>query len=159
MPRHITLAVVLVASLGTVTACSFSDERVAKIMVDHTARKLELSDQQKARLFDVATVALEFHADMKKDEKQLRQEWLTMYHSDKLDTDRINAVLTEKEEIFRRYSRRLVADIAEFHSTLTPEQKEKILELLEKNERRFGRGTDRGCRVAHSTESTSIRVE
>ncbi len=151
MFKRITLAVALVASLGTVAACGFSEERTAQIFVNHTARKLELSDQQKARLFDVATVALEFHADMTKDEKQLREELLTMYQSDELDTNRINAVLTEKEQIFRRYSRLLIADIAEFHSTLTPEQKDKILELLKKSERRSGRGAGRGCPAAHYT--------
>ncbi|MFQ6023680.1 MAG: Spy/CpxP family protein refolding chaperone [Acidiferrobacterales bacterium] len=151
MFKHITLAVVLVASLGALAACGSSEERTAQIFVNHTARKLELSDQQKARLFDVATVVLEFHVDMTKDEKQLRKELLTMYHSDKLDTDRINAVLAEKEQLFHRYSRLLIADIAEFHSTLTPEQKDKILELLKKNERRSGRGAGRGCRAVHYT--------
>ena len=147
MFKRITLAVVLVASLGALAACGFSEGRTAKIFVNHTAHKLELSDQQKARLFDVATVALEFHADMTKDGKQLRKELLTMYHSDELDTNRINAVLTEKEQIFRRSSRVLIADIAEFHSTLTPEQKDKILELLEKGKRRSGRGAGRRCRA------------
>ena len=147
MFRHITFVAVLIASMGTVTACNFSDERAANIVVSHTARKLGLSDEQKARLFDVATIALEFHTNMTKDEKQLKEELLTMYHSDKLDTDRINAVLTEKERIFHSYSRRLVADIAEFHSTLTPAQKDKILELLEKSERRSGRGAGRRCRA------------
>ena len=135
MLKAITLAAVFTALAASLAACN-SEEQQTRLFVNVTAHKLKLSDQQKARLYDVASTAIAFHGEMTKDEKQLKQELLAMFHADKLDTARINQLLNEKEQVFKKHSRLLVADIAEFHSTLTPSQKEQILELVEKGQRR-----------------------
>lgn len=133
MLKPITLAVVITALATLPTACT-SEAQQAKLFVTVTANKFDLNDQQKAKLFDVAMVALDFRTEMTQDSKDLKQELLTMLSADTLDTARINQVLEQKEEIFRKYSRLLVAGFAELHRTLTAEQKEKLIEMLKKRD-------------------------
>lgn len=135
MIKAITLAAAFAVFAAPLTACN-SQEQQAHLFVSVAAYKLKLSDQQEARLFDVASTAVAFHGAMTRDEKQLKQELLAMFHAHKLDTASINQVLSEKEQVFQKYSRLLVADMAEFHSTLTPAQKQQTLELVEKGQRR-----------------------
>ena len=133
MPKPIALAVVITAFSVFLAACT-SEEQQAKIFVSVTANKFDLSDQQKAKLFDLAMVALEFRTEMTQDSGDLKQELLDMLGTDTLDTARINQVLEEKEQIFRKYSRLLVADFAALHRTLTAEQKQKLIETLKKRD-------------------------
>jgi Spy/CpxP family protein refolding chaperone len=133
MLKPIALAVVITALTALLAACT-SEEQQARIFVSVTANKFDFSDQQKAKLFDVAMVALNFRTEMTQDSKELKQELLTMLGAETLDTVRINRVLEEKEEIFRKYSRLLVADFAELHRTLTAEQKQKLIETLKKRD-------------------------
>lgn len=133
MLKPIALAAVIIALAASLTACN-SEEQQAKIFVTVTAHRFDLNDRQKAKLFDVAMVALDLRSEMTKDGKELKRELLTMLSADALDTARINQVLEEKEQIFRKYSRLLVADIAEFHRTLTAEQKQKLIDILKKRD-------------------------
>jgi Spy/CpxP family protein refolding chaperone len=135
MFKPIALIVVITALAALLVACT-SEEQQAKLFVSVTANKFDLSDQQKAKLLDVAMDALNFRTEMTQDSKELKQELLTMLSADTLDTARINQVLDQKEQIFRKYSRLLVADFAELHSTLTAEQKQKLVETLKKRDAR-----------------------
>lgn len=148
MLKPIALAVVITALTGSLAACT-SEEQQAKMFVSVTANKFDLSEQQKAKLFDVTMVALNFRTEMTQDSKELKQELLTMLSAETLDTVRINRVLEEKEEIFHKYSRLLVADFAELHRTLTAEQKHKLIETLKKRDARSALRTssEAGCQT------------
>lgn len=135
MLKPIALTVVIAALATLLVACT-SEEQQAKIFVSVTANKFDLNEQQKAKLFEVAMVALDLRTEMTQDSKELKQELFTMLSAETLDTARINRVLEEKEEIFRKYSRLLVADFAELHRTLTAEQKQKLIETLKKRDAR-----------------------
>lgn len=148
MLKAIALVVVITALAVSLVACT-SQEQQAKIFVSVTANKFDLSDQQKAKLFDVAMLALNFRTEMTQDSKELKQELLTMLSAETLDTPRINQVLEEKEAIFRKYSRLLVADFAELHRTLSAEQKQKLIETLKKRDARSALRTSSevGCQT------------
>lgn len=148
MLKPIAVAVVITALAAPLTACT-SEEQQARIFVTVTANKFDLSDQQKAKLFDLAMVGLDFRTEMTQDSKELKQELLTMLSADTLDTTRINRVLEEKEQIFRKYSRLLVADFAELHRTLTAEQKQKLIETLKKRDARSAlrASSEAGCQT------------
>jgi len=133
MLKAIALAALISALAASLIACN-SEEQQAKIFVSVTANKFDLTDQQKAKLFDIAMAALNLRTEMTKDEKELKQELLTMLGADTLDTARINHVLDDKEQVFRKYSRLLVADFAELHRTLSAEQKRKLIEMLKKRD-------------------------
>lgn len=148
MLKAIALVVVITALAVSLVACT-SQEQQAKIFVSVTANRFDLSDQQKAKLFDVAMLALNFRTEMTQDSKELKQELLTMLSAETLDTPRINQVLEEKEAIFRKYSRLLVADFAELHRTLSAEQKQKLIETLKKRDARSALRTSSevGCQT------------
>jgi uncharacterized membrane protein len=129
MFKPIAITVVITIFTALLAACT-SEEQQARFFVSVTANKFDLNDQQKTKLLDVAMVALNFRTEMTQDSNELKQELLTMLSAETLDTARINRVLEEKEEIFRKYSRLLVADFAELHRTLTAEQKQKLIETL-----------------------------
>ena len=146
--RKAIATVVIATLIALVTACT-SEEQQAKIFVSVTANKFDLTEQQKAKLFGVAMVALDFRTELTQDSKELKQELLTMLSAEALDTARINRVLEEKEEIFHKYSRLLVADFAELHRTLTAEQKQKLIELLKKRDARSAlrASSEAGCQT------------
>jgi Spy/CpxP family protein refolding chaperone len=148
MLKPIALVVIITALAASLVACT-SEEQQAKIFVSVAANKFDLNDQQKAKLFDVAMVALNFRSEMTQDSKELKQELLTMLSADTLDTARINQILDQKEEIFRKYSRLLVADFAELHRTLTAEQKRKLIEMLKKRgaESALRASSEAGCQT------------
>lgn len=132
----VTVALAIV-SLGLLAACnSKTPEEKAQSFVNHSARKFDLTDYQKARLLEVASVALDLRAELTKDQDELNVELINMFVSDQLDQPRINQVLTEKEEIFKTYSRLLITRVAEFHDSLSPQQRREIAEILRKHSRR-----------------------
>ncbi len=134
MLKRTVLALAVAALLLWLPACNYSEEEKAQFFVDRAAQKLQLSDAQKTKLFEVAMLALEFRTEMTKDEKEIKQELAHMFASERLDRARINDVLAEKEQVFRRYSRLLVSTVADFHSTLTTAQREQVIELLRKRD-------------------------
>ena len=134
MLKQTVLALAVAVLLLWLPACNYSEEEKAQFFVDRAAQKLQLSDAQKARLFEVAMLALEFRTEMTKDEKEIKQELAHMFASERLDRARINDVLAEKEQVFRRYSRLLVSTVADFHGTLTTAQREQVIELVRKRD-------------------------
>ena len=132
MLKTITFIAVLLALLALSACNAQTPEEKADMFVNHAARKFDLNDNQKARLFEVASVALDLRAEMKKDEDQIKQELISMFASSQLDQTRIEQILYEKEKLFQHYSRLLITSIAGFHNSLTAEQRKEIAELLKK---------------------------
>ena len=156
MLKPIAFIVAITALAASLAAC-ISEQQQAKLFVSVTANKFDLSDQQKARLFDVAMDALNFRTEMTQDSQELKQEILAMLSADTLDTARINQVLDQKERIFRKYSRLLVADFAELHRTLTAEQKQKLIDTLKKRDARSAlrAASEAGCQTGVQPEASA----
>lgn len=132
MLKKITFVTVLLTLLALSACNARTPEEKADMFVNHATRKFDLNDNQKARLLEIASVTLDLRADMKKDEDQIKQELINMFASNQLDQERIEQILREKEKLFQHYSRLLITKVAEFHGSLTAEQRKEIAELLKK---------------------------
>ena len=137
MLKIIGTATLILGLTGLLAACDHTPEEKANSFVNHVTRKYELTTSQKDKLVHVADVTLEFRAAMRKDDDKMRDEVLRMFVSERLDQTRINDLLKQKEEIFKEHSRLLVASIAEFHNSLNPQQRQKIVAKLRKGSHRW----------------------
>jgi len=113
--------------------------RGAEFMVDYIAEVLDLSEDQEdmAAAFknEILAKAREKHAD----KKQMHAEIKAQLSSEAIDTERVKALMLEHRQAMEEVMDLAVDRIAEFHATLSPEQRDKLIKKLEKWEGRCSR--------------------
>lgn len=113
-------------------------EKRAEWMADKVADKLDLNDAQKAKFKDVQDAMLSARKEMRAGRKDLHKELITMVKGPELDQARITTVVNERKAIFEKHLPVVVGKLAEFHKSLSDEQKAEAAEFLEKMHERFG---------------------
>ncbi len=110
--------------------------RGADFMVDYMTEVLDLSDEQEdmADAFknEILAKAKEKHAD----KKQMHAEIKAQLSSETIDTERVKAMMIEHRKEMEVVMNLAVDRVAEFHATLSPEQRAKLIKKLEKWEER-----------------------
>ena len=110
--------------------------RGADFMVDYMTEVLDLSDEQEdmADAFknEILAMAKEKHAD----KKQMHAEIKAQLSSETIDTERVKAMMIEHRKEMEVVMNLAVDRVAEFHATLSPEQRAKLIKKLEKWEER-----------------------
>jgi Spy/CpxP family protein refolding chaperone len=113
--------------------------RGADFMVDYMTEVLDLTAAQEemADAFknEILAEAKEMHAE----KKQMHAEIKAQLGSESIDTERVKALLVEHRKGMETVMDLAVDRIAEFHATLSPEQRAKLIKKLEKWEARYHR--------------------
>lgn len=135
--RYIAIAVTVLSSLILFTACKHHTNRTGFIF-DYVTEALDLTETQQIKL------------------ESIRDEIMALVDIMHEDKDEVHAILKEQitsETVDKEVIRQLVADhrskmdsilelaivrLSEFHSDLTPEQRTKLVEKLEKFEKHHG---------------------
>ena len=134
----IVLAVLLLLIAAFAVACakhrfqSKSPEEKAEWVVQKISGELDLDEAQEAKLNEIKTELLAKHKSFKGDKEQIWDELHTQLRSDKIDQEKVNSIFTEKEAQFSEMRAFAVTKFAEFHAVLTPEQKNTLVEKLDK---------------------------
>lgn len=113
-------------------------EKHADWMADKVADKLELNDAQKAKFKEVQDAMLAARKEMREGRKELHKELITMVKGPELDQERLTAIANDRKAVFEKHLPLVVSKLAEFHKTLSAEQKAEAAEFLEKMQERFG---------------------
>ena len=103
----------------------------AEFMVDYIAETLDLNDQQKAQLDDIKAEFLTKAREMHASREAMRAELMAELRKAEIDQERMKALISQKHEQMAEMMDLAVVRLAEFHRTLTPEQKEKLVAKLE----------------------------
>jgi len=143
MLRSLTIiAIIAVLGLGSTAfvGCQHrGGHRGLDFMVDYMTEALDLTADQEAMANafkdEILAKAKEMHAD----KKQMHDEIKTQLSSEVIDTDRVKALMIEHRTGMETVMDLAVDRIAEFHATLSPEQRTKLLNKLEKFEKRHHR--------------------
>jgi protein CpxP len=127
------LAVIPALILGIVFlgGCRHSGpERIADRITERIKSKLELNEAQREQLDGIKQEVVAKIAEMKKDRKSTREELLMQLQNDTIDQGQIKKLLDRKRARMDELSNMMIDRLAKFHSTLSKEQKEKLVKYL-----------------------------
>ncbi len=134
--RTLTIITILtLVGLGTTlfVGCQHGGgHRGADFMVDYMTEVLDLTEDQEAMAdafkIEILAKAKEMHAD----KKQMHAEIKTQLSSEAIDTEHVKALMIEHRKGMEVVANMAVDRIAEFHATLSPDQRAKLIKKLDK---------------------------
>ena len=129
---YVLLIGILISGVGLFSGCRrHSHGHKAEFMVDYISETLDLNESQQTQLEqikdEVMTKARQMHAD----KESMHEELVAQLRSEEIDQVRVKAVIAEHREKMDEIIDLVVVRLAEFHKTLTPEQKEKLIAKIE----------------------------
>ncbi len=138
--RHIILIVVLLTALLALIGAGCYQHRTpeerAERVVQHLVTTLNLDTAQKAKLEKMKEEFLARRPDMVKMREESFNDIKEMMLSPQLDQTRLNARMEKIQSHTGDFIRFLFTKFAELHDMLTPEQRTKLVEEMEKHAQR-----------------------
>lgn len=130
--RMSAIVIGLIAVLMIMSGChKKTPEERAEDVVQHLASKLDLNDSQKARLEKIKHEFLVRRPDMQAMHEDTVRRANAMMRSAQVDQSEVNALITKNGRMLDDYSRFVGQKFTEIHDMLTPEQRNKLVELIE----------------------------
>ncbi len=105
--------------------------------IDRIANKLDLDVTQKDKLEAVQESFLEVRQAMSQARGQTFDQVLDLISSDTLDQGQVQGIVKRHQSIVEEFTPKVTTKIADFHAVLTPEQKSRAAEFLQKWKERF----------------------
>ena len=129
---YILMIGMLISGVALFSGCRrHSHGHKAEFMVDYISETLDLNESQQAQLDqikdEIMTKAQQMHAD----KESMHAELVAQLRSEEIDQMRVKAVVAEHRTQMDEIIDLVVVRLAEFHKTLTPEQKEKLIAKIE----------------------------
>jgi Spy/CpxP family protein refolding chaperone len=129
---YILLIGILISGVGLFSGCRrHSHGHKAEFMVDYISEALDLNESQQAQLDQIKDELMAKAKGMHADKESLHEELVTQLRSEEIDQVRVKAVIAEHREKMDEIIDLVVVRLAEFHKTLTAEQKEKLIAKIE----------------------------
>jgi Spy/CpxP family protein refolding chaperone len=100
-------------------------------MVDYISETLDLNESQQAQLDQIKDDLMAKARQMHADKDSMHSELVAQLRSEEIDQVRVKAVIAEHRAQMDEIVDLIVDRLAEFHKTLTPEQKEKLISKIE----------------------------
>ena len=131
--HYVAIAAFLLAALVLFAGCRHSSPaHRADKMIGHISDELDLTPVQKEMLEQFKEEMLD-RRDKMQAERHLQMEVLmTEIKKDTMDKDRLMAMYEASKPKFDDAAAYVVSSMVEFHSTLTPDQRAKLIENLER---------------------------
>lgn len=104
----------------------------AERLTKKIASKLDLNDAQKAKLDIVKQEILAHREKGKQEREEAFRTILTQIRSKQLDTGKLQAMMEQRHKRMEEIAPSVLQKIADFHASLTDEQKEKAAQEVEK---------------------------
>jgi len=129
---YILLIGMLISGVALFSGCRrHSQGHKAEFMVDYISEALDLNESQQAQLDQIKDELMAKAKGMHADKESLHEELVTQLRSKEIDQVRVMAVIAEHREKMDEIIDLVVVRLAEFHKTLTAEQKEKLIAKIE----------------------------
>ena len=129
---YFSFITVLLLSVAGFAGCRrHSPDQKAEFMMDYVAETLDLDESQKAHLGLIKDELLEKGVRMRADKAAMHSELVAQLRSEEIDRDRLKAMVAEHKVKMEELIDLGIVRLAEFHKTLTPEQREKLAAKLE----------------------------
>ena len=122
----------LISGVALFSGCRrHSHGHKAEFMVDYISETLDLNESQQAQLDQIKDELMEKAQQMHADKESMHAELVAQLRSEEIDQVRVKAVIAEHREKMDEIIDLMVVHLAEFHKTLTAEQKEKLIAKIE----------------------------
>ncbi len=106
--------------------CAKSPKGKADWVVKKLSNELDLDAGQKAKLELIKIDLLTHRPDFMAWHDSLGSDLINQIRSEKMDKEKMNSILSEKEDKLKEFRSLLVDKLIEFHAILTPVQREKL---------------------------------
>ena len=128
----ILLVSILISGLGLFGGCRRSaHDHKAEFMVDYISETLDLDDSQKAQLNQIKNELMAKVRQMRAGKDSMFEELVAQLRSEEIDQARVKALIAERRAQMDEFVDLLVVRLAEFHKTLTQEQKDTLVAKIE----------------------------
>jgi protein CpxP len=129
----ITLSCVGLLSLFFITGCKRipPEERVERL-ITKISTELDLDAGQKEALTRIKDELMDKAESLHDQHEATRQEVLDLLSQDTVDEQRLQQIYLEKREQVDQLAFLFISRLAEFHRSLRPEQRAKLVDALEK---------------------------
>ena len=134
------IAFLLIGVAGFAGCRRHSPHQKAEFMVDYVAESLDLNESQRAHLDQIKDELVEKGIQMRADKSAMYTELVAQLRSEEIDQDRLKAMVTDHKTKMEELIDLGIVRLAEFHKTLTPEQREKLVAKLESFKKWHGNG-------------------
>jgi Spy/CpxP family protein refolding chaperone len=128
--KFILIAVAAIAAL-ILGGCSRTPEQRAEHMVKYLVSELKLDDSQKAQFEKIKDEFLTKRPGMIKMREETVREANDLMRSAEIDKTRLNALVDTNQTQANDMMRFVAAKFTEIHDMLTPEQREKLVVMIE----------------------------
>ena len=114
-----------------------SPEERAEWVTKKITKELELNESQKQTLAAIKTDLLAKHAAEKAERDNQLRQFTELMRKDTIDQAKLAELKKKHQQMRDRAEEQFLAKIVEFHKVLTPEQRNKSADLLQKHMSRF----------------------
>src|SRR5581483_107689 len=129
--KTVVLGLALVIGLSA-TACQHkTPEQRAEWMAKKITRELNLNDEQKTKLEAVKQEFLSVRSQMQGQHDAMFTEGLAQVRSERIEEAKMLQLFQQHQEQVTQLAPSVLSKIAEFHASLTPEQRVKAAEGLQ----------------------------
>jgi Spy/CpxP family protein refolding chaperone len=99
-------------------------------MIERMTDRLELNEAQVANLNTVKDTIMDARKKMRENHKDKQAELLALLEQPTLDQDKAMAMLTERGDAMKAEAPKVIAAVAGFYDSLTPEQQQTLRETI-----------------------------
>jgi Spy/CpxP family protein refolding chaperone len=110
---------------------SHSPDHKVEFMVDYIAETLDLNDEQRAQLEDIKEEFMAKARDMHAQKEAMHAELMAELRKAEIDQEKVRDLIAQKRLQMDEMIDLAVVRLVEFHKTLSPEQREKLVAKLE----------------------------
>ena len=129
---YILLIGMLISGVALFSGCRrHSHGHKAEFIVDYISETLDLNESQQVQLDQIKDELMAKAQLMHADKESMHAELVAQLRSEEIDQMRVKAVIAEHRAQMDEILDLVVLRLSEFHKTLTPEQKEKLIAKIE----------------------------
>ncbi|CAB1077320.1 hypothetical protein JY97_02755 [Alkalispirochaeta odontotermitis] len=129
---YTSIIVLLIAGVAGFSGCRrHSHAHKAEFMVDYISETLDLNESQQEQLNQIKDELLEKAQQMHANKESMHEDLVAQLRSDEIDQEFVKTKIAEHRAQMDEIIDLVVVRFADFHKTLTPEQKEKLVAKIE----------------------------
>ena len=107
-------------------------QKMADRMTEKLAKELNLNDDQKTKVHQLLADGMEHMKDMRPMPGEMHGEFMKQMRAASVDTAALNREFDARQAKMREHHAMRVKHFAELHAVLTPEQRAKLADFMEK---------------------------
>jgi protein CpxP len=138
MKRSAKVLVMALGLMGLATACHFNKtpQEKANYITGKVQKKLDLNEEQKAKLDKLADKVVKLHSENKGTKEVFYQDVKKLVLQNEVKEEEVRALMERKRTHIEAILPQVLPEILEFHASLDLNQKEKLVSLMEKFKKR-----------------------